>query len=268
MTGSDDSRADFAQPRVSSGDFSRLVGVPGTSIQTHGSDRRILDVHGTTVIALKYAGGVLNLGDRRATAANAVMYDRAEKIVALDDSTMMAISGSFGKSVEIARYLRHAFKYYLRTQLQPMSLDGKLQEVSRAIQGNLQMAIQGIGAFIPILSAFDADRAIGRVFAFDAMGARFETLDFAAAGSGSERIRGIFDYLVATKGPFGDRPLDEVLHDALIMLDIAADLDSATGGYSKILPTAKIASADGITDLEPGKLEEAVDAIQRGTAGV
>ncbi|MCC7230178.1 MAG: hypothetical protein IT203_07270, partial [Fimbriimonadaceae bacterium] len=42
------------------------------------------EVHGTTVLALKFDGGVLTLADRRATAGNLIMYDQAEKIFALD----------------------------------------------------------------------------------------------------------------------------------------------------------------------------------------
>src|SRR5687767_3393878 len=94
--------------------FADLVGFPGSlSLPTKG----IEDTHATTVLALKYDGGILNLGDRRATAANYVMYDRADKIMPLDDNTLVAISGSYARSIEIVRYLKHAFKYYARTQL-------------------------------------------------------------------------------------------------------------------------------------------------------
>src|SRR5437879_2721706 len=87
-----------------------------------------LDTHGTTVIAVKYDKGVLNVGDRRATANFAVMFDRAEKVIALDDYTLIAISGSFARSMEIVRFLKHTFKYFSRTYLQEMSLDGKVSE--------------------------------------------------------------------------------------------------------------------------------------------
>src|SRR5437660_9413398 len=83
------------------------------------------EVHGTTVIAVKYRDGVINVGDRRATANFAVMYDRAEKVLPIDDYTLLAISGSFARAMEVVRYLRHSFKYFERSQLQPMSLDRK-----------------------------------------------------------------------------------------------------------------------------------------------
>src|SRR5579871_6892269 len=76
----------------------------------------VIDTHGTTVIAVKYRDGVLNVGDRRATAAMSVMYDQAEKVVPLDDFTLIAVSGSFARAMEIIRYLKHSFKYYARTQ--------------------------------------------------------------------------------------------------------------------------------------------------------
>ena len=231
--------------------FAQLVGFPEClSAPTKGTK----DTHATTVLALKYDGGILNLGDRRATAANYVMYDRAEKIMPLDDTTLVAISGSYARSIEIVRYLKHAFKYYARTQLQDLSLEGKLQEVTRALSNNIPMTMEGIGVFVPLISTFDTSTGRFGIYFYDAMGARFESGEFGAAGSGSERIRGVFDYITRTKGLFEARPLDEVLVDGLIMLDIAAQLDAATGGFDRILPTATFLDATGAHDVAPETL--------------
>lgn len=70
--------------------------VDGVDAAAHGA----LEVHGTTVIAVKYDRGVINVGDRRATANFAVMYDRAEKVLPIDDYTLLAISGSFARAME------------------------------------------------------------------------------------------------------------------------------------------------------------------------
>jgi proteasome beta subunit len=227
----------------------------------HLNTGAVIDTHGTTVIAVKYRDGVLNVGDRRATAAMSIMYDRAEKVVPLDDYTLIAISGSFARGMEIIRYLKHSFKYYARTQLQEMSLDGKVSEVSRAIAGNLTSALQGIGAFIPVVSVYDPKTNEGRIFFYDGMGARFETAEFGAAGSGSERIRGAFEYILRTKGSFREMDLDTALRESLILLDIAADLDAATGGFSKVLPVAKAITRDGILDLPADRMREAVRSL-------
>lgn len=235
-----------------------MAQVPGGGVSNIG------DTHGTTVIAVKYRDGVLNVADRRATAGMGVMYDRAEKILALDDHTLIAISGSFAKAIEIGRFLRHSFKYYSRSQLQPMSLEGKLAEMTRAISNNLPMAMQGIGAFIPVLSAYDLEADEGRIFFYDGMGARFESSEFGAAGSGSSAIRGSFDYIVRTKKPFSEMDLQEALRETLILLDIAADLDSATGGYSKILPAAKALTRDGILSLDEEQMRDVLRQIDEG----
>jgi|GEM_PF-83152 proteasome beta subunit len=227
-----------------------------------------VDVHGTTVIAVKYKGGVLNVGDRRATAAFAVMYDRAEKVLALDDYTLIAISGSYAKAIEVVRYLRHAFKYFERSQLQRMSLDGKLSELARVIAANVPNLMNGIGAFIPVLSTYDLDRNEGRIFFYDGMGARFETAEYGAAGSGAERIRGCFEYVLRTKGPFHEMSFDEALYEALLLLEIAAELDTATGGSYKHLPLAKFIDAEGIQDVPEEKLRETLQRIGAGPATV
>lgn len=238
--------------------FAELVGFPGC---LKAPVAGVQEAHGTTVLALRYREGILNLADRRATSANYVMYDRAEKVFALDEYTLMAVSGSFARSVEIARYLRHAFKYYARNQLQELSLEGKLHEVSRALAGNLPVTMEGIGLFLPVVSAYDGNSGEFGIYFYDAMGARFESGAFGAAGSGAERIRGVFDYVVRTKGPFEQRNLEEVLREGLTMLDIASQLDAATGGLERIPPIARVLTKDGISDVGTDELLTAIKEI-------
>lgn len=218
-------------------------------------------VHGTTVLSLRYDQGVLVLADRRATMGNLVMYERADKVFPLDDTLVMAISGSFARSLEICRFLRHSLKYYRRMALHDMSLEGKLMEVSRALAGNLPAAMNGVGVFIPIVAAYDPAHERFEQFFFDGAGARFENGGYACAGSGSERIRGVFEYLSRTKGAWDARPLEEVLTDGLTMLDIAADLDSATGGFAKVLPSARILTREGNQPVSTEMLESAARAV-------
>lgn len=213
-----------------------------------------IDTHSTTVIAVKYKDGVINVADRRATAGYTVMYDQAEKVLPLDDHTLISISGSFAKSVEVVRFLRHTFKYFERSQLQPMSLDGKLMELQRVIANNMPAALQGIGAFIPVLSTFDTEAGTGRIYFYDAMGGQFETAEYGAAGSGSGPIRGAFEYILRTKGPFRDMDRVTALRETLTLLEIAADLDTATGGAYKHLPAAKYITADGIHDFSDDEI--------------
>ncbi len=243
-------------------EFRDLVGadgIPHFDVASAHDSR--FEVHGTTVMSLRFDQGVVTLSDRRATAGNLVMYDQAEKIMALDDSTVVAISGAFAKSVEVCRFLKHSFKYYRRTVLQEMSLEGKLSEISRALAGNAPMAMQGIGLFLPIVAAYDKKKDDFGVYFFDGAGARFQNGSYACAGSGSERIRGVFEYIARMKGRFETRPLDEVLLDGLQMLDIAADLDSATGGFNKTLPIIRVLDREGNHEIPEAQLRDMTQKV-------
>jgi proteasome beta subunit len=210
------------------------------------------------VIALKFDQGVLNVADRRATAASSILYDEAEKILVLDEHTLIAVAGSYAQAAEAARFLRHSFKYYARSQLQEMSLEGKLAEVSRLLSQSVPSVIQGIGGFLPIVSAYDRMKDQSRIFFYDVLGARFESREYGAAGSGAEKVRGAFEYIVRTRGPFHAVPLDDVLREALLLLDIAASLDPATAGLGGMLPMAKTITAEGVSDIP----EETLRALQ------
>jgi proteasome beta subunit len=98
-------------------------------------------------------------------------------------------------------------------------------------------------------------------------GARFETPEYGAAGSGSERIRGVFDYITKTRGPFSQRPLEEVLREAILLLDIAADLDAATGGIDKVLPTARYVNREGVFEVPEATIRDIVQSIRNGGNG-
>lgn len=245
-----------------------IVGAPKTFSELVGYTPRPYDAaqetHGTTVLALRYNEGALVFADRRATMGNLIMYDAAEKVFALDDHTVVAISGSFARSLEICRLLKHSFKYYRRTQLSPMSLEGKLQEVSRALAQNLGMAMNGIGVFLPILAAFDPKTDEFSVYFFDTAGARFENGAFATAGSGSQQIRGVFDYIAATKGPFEKRKLEDVLEDGLHMLKIAGDLDSATSGLANNPPIVRVLDREGNRPVDPDLLQKLLKRTLKG----
>ena len=98
------------------------------------------------------------------------------------------------------------------------------------------------------------------IFFYDAAGARFENLQYAAAGSGSVQIRGAFEYIVRTKGDFSQMTLETALAEALHLLEIAADLDSATGGAGKVLPLARTVTAAGVTEISDDAIRAALGA--------
>jgi proteasome beta subunit len=209
----------------------------------------------TTILAFKFAGGVLVAGDRRATSGNTVVYDRADKVLEIDRHSIMAIAGVPATAWEMARVLEHSFQFFRRTQLQEMSVDGKVRALSKLLRDNFGFAIQGIGMVVPIFATFDS---AARLYFYDAMGAQFEVTEYAATGSGSPAVRGILHY----ENHWGKKTLqklneDEAVTVALRALDTAAESDTATGGVDrsgKIFPIIKIVSAEGITTLPEKKI--------------
>ena len=228
----------------------------------HGADIEI--AHSTTVVAVLYRDGVMIAGDRRATAGTAVIYDRAEKVLQIDRHSVLAISGSPAIAYEIARILEHSFQYFRRSQLQELSLEGKLRMLSRLIRENLSMALQGIGGVIPIFALYDlnadSEKNGGKIFFYDALGAHFENVDFATTGSGSIWIRGVLRYL----SRFGETALHEMDQQQaattiLRLLDIASEYDAATSGYNakiEIFPTVKTVTRTGVDTISDDDLAE------------
>src|SRR6187200_526689 len=90
----------------------------------------------TTILAFKYRDGVLVAGDRRATAGNMVMYDRTDKVLEIDRHSVMAIAGVPATAWEMARVLEHSLQFFRRTQLQEMSVDGKVRALSKLLRDN------------------------------------------------------------------------------------------------------------------------------------
>ena len=105
--------------------------------------RSFTPTQATTILAFKFTGGVLVAGDRRATAGNTVVYDRADKVLEIDRHSIMAIAGVPATAWEMARVLEHSLQYFRRTQLQEMSVDGKVRALSKLLRDNFGFVMQG-----------------------------------------------------------------------------------------------------------------------------
>jgi proteasome beta subunit len=214
--------------------------------------------HGTTILSFKFADGVLVAGDRRATAGNTLVYDRADKVLEIDKHSLMAIAGVPATAWEMARVLEHSFQFYRRSQLQEMSLDGKVRALSKLLRDNLGAVLQGIGVVVPIFATYDRDAEVPRLYFYDAMGAQFEAADYAATGSGSPAVRAVLHY----ENTWGKRTLrklrgNEAVLLALRALETAASSDTATGGVDRradVFPIVKIISGAGIETLPEAKM--------------
>src|SRR5258705_1295049 len=231
----------------------------GPMSQKETRQHRLQPTDATMTLAFKFSGGVLVAGDRRATAGNTVVYDRADKVLEIDPNSIMAIAGVPATAWEMARVLEHSLQYFRRTQLQEMSVDGKVRALSKLLRDNFGFVMQGVGVVVPIFATYDGNSKPGaRLYFYDAMGAQFEAADYAATGSGSPAVRGILYY----ENTWGAKPLlklseQEAVSLALRALDTAAESDTATAGAGcsgNIYPVSQLVSREGITTLPESKI--------------
>ena len=198
-------------------------GTTGAQGSAHG-----LDIpHGTTVVALTFAGGVLIAGDCRATMGNMIAQRDMEKVFVTDAYSSVGIAGTAGIAVELVRLFTLDLEHYEKIEGVPLSLDGKVNKLSGMVRGNLGAAMQGLAA-IPLFVGFDVDAPdparAGRIVSFDVTGSRSEETAYTAIGSGSLFARSA---LKKRHDPDGD--LDTAVRAAVEALYDAADDDTATG---------------------------------------
>ncbi len=81
--------------------------------------------HATTCVALRYDGGVVMAGDRRATSGNLISHRTMEKVVEADRHSGVAIAGSAGPAMEMVKLFQLQLEHYEKVEGAPLSLEGK-----------------------------------------------------------------------------------------------------------------------------------------------
>ena len=256
---------------TASGDFFDLLLKNGYNWQSPLKNLPPFDkasmTHGTTVFAFHFKEGAIVAGDRRATAGNSIMYERCDKVIPLDDHSLMAIAGVPATAFEMARILSHNFEYYRRSQLQPLSTEGKIRALSRLLKENMGMALQGVGAVSPIFATYDTKTKKPYIGFYDILGAQFQILTHTATGSGSPAIRGILEHEnLWGKRPLAERDAREAAVLAIRLLQTAAQFDSATGQArpeDKIFPVVAYITDKGYTFVPENEMAELYQAAMR-----
>lgn len=224
--------------------------------------------HGTTIVALRYPGGVLIAGDRRATQGNMIASRDVQKVHIADDYAATGIAGTAAIAVEFARLYAVELEHYEKVEGVPLTFRGKVNRLATMVRGNLGAALQGFVA-LPLLVAFDVDAAdpvnAGRIVSFDAAGGwNIEEEGYQAVGSGSlfakSSIKKLYPQVTDA---------DTALKAAIEALYDAADDDSATGGpdlVRGIYPTAVLIEAAGAEEVTEARIAGlAREVIERRT---
>ena len=221
-----------------------------------GGDSAPQVTHGTTVVAIRYAEGVIMAGDRRATEGYSIAHRAIEKVFPADRHSGVAIAGAAGPAMEMVRLFQTNLEHYEKVEGAALSLEGKANQLSQMVRQNLPAAMQGF-VVVPIFAGFDLRRRLGRIFKYDVTGGRYEEADFHATGSGGRDAR------TAIKlGWKEDIDRAAAIELAIEGLYEAADEDTATGGPDPvrgIYPTVATITSDGFERV-PG--EEVAERFQ------
>ncbi len=227
--------------------FSDLLRRARPELDQGHSRQPVATAHGTTIVALRYADGVVMAGDRRATEGYSIASRAIDKVFPADGHSGVAIAGAAGPAVEMVRVFQTELEHYEKVEGVALSLEGKANQLGGMIRRNLPMAMQGL-AVVPIYAGYDLRRKVGRIFKYDLTGGRYEEADFHATGSGGRDAR--------TTIKLGYREgIDRAgaIQLAVESLWQAADEDAATGGPDVVrglYPTVATITAEGFERVD------------------
>lgn len=214
--------------------------------------------HGTTIVALTFAGGVLMAGDRRATMGSMIASRRIEKVFPADKFSVVGIAGTAGIAIDMVRLFQVELEHYEKIEGTLLSLEGKANRLGAMVRANLPMALQGLSV-VPLFAGIEPESPAGRLFSYDVTGGRYEECEHHSVGSGAVFARGALKKLWQP-----NLSATEAVSVAVEALIDAADDDSATAGpdlVRRLWPVTWRVTHDGTTRVEQEELAATVEAV-------
>jgi proteasome beta subunit len=251
-------------------DFAALLGRTDVPFRLPVEEHQLTIRHGTTVVALRSAGGVVMAGDRRATEGHAIAHRAMQKVFPADRFSAVAIAGAAGPAVEMVRLFQVQLEHYEKVEGVTLSLEGKANQLAQMVRQHLPMAMQGL-VVVPLFAGYDERRGTGRIFTYDVTGGHYEETDFQATGSGGRDAR-----TTIKLGYHDAMARDDAIDLAITALYEAADEDSATGGPDPvrgIYPLVATVESDGFVEVPDADVAARFGALvdshrlTRGTGG-
>jgi proteasome beta subunit len=224
--------------------------------------------HGTTIVTVECAGGVIMGGDRRATMGSLIAHREIEKVFGADEFSCVGIAGSAGLAIELVKLFQVELEHYEKIEGTLLSIEGKANRLATMIRGNLGLAMQGL-AVVPLFAGYDREHETGRIYSYDVTGGCYRERDHHCVGSGSLFARGALKKLW--------RPGLSVTEAATVVTEAlfdAADDDSATGGPDLergIWPLIAAVDAQGyrrLPDDEVAVMVRSVVAARRASSTI
>ena len=214
--------------------------------------------HGTTVVALRFAEGVIMAGDRRAVEGYAIADNRMNKVFPADEHSAVGIAGVAGQALELVRLFQTELEHYEKVEGEALSLEGKANRLAQLIRGSFPLVVQGL-VVVPLYAGYDVARSEGRIFRYDAIGGRYEETDYNATGSGGRDAKAS---LKKTWRADLDRPA--AVEAAVESLLDASEADTATGGPDPvrgIYPSVFVVTGEGVQEVPDDEIRLAFEAV-------
>jgi proteasome beta subunit len=160
--------------------------------------------------------------------------------------------------MEMIKLFQLQLEHYEKVEGQLLSLEGKANQLSMMVRGNLPAAMQGL-IVVPIFAGYDLQKGYGRLWDYDPTGGRYEEREFVATGSGSVHAGAVIKVGWRTS----------MSHDAAVRLALkslweAADSDSATGGPDTlrgIYPIVACITDKGWERIDDSTLSQLVEEL-------
>ncbi|EQD24578.1 MAG: hypothetical protein D084_Lepto4C00408G0003 [Leptospirillum sp. Group IV 'UBA BS'] len=220
--------------------------------------------HATTVLAVRYAGGVVMAGDRQASEGYQVSSRAISKVIPVDRFSCVAIAGAAGPAIDMARLFRVEIEHYEKLEGVMLTTDGKANKLAQMVREALPMAMQGL-VVVPLFAGYDVGRGAGRIYKYDPAGGRYEEDAYHANGSGGLFARNALKMLWK-EGLDRNRAIEA----ALRALYEAADEDLGTGGpdfVREIYPSVFTMDREGTIELPAAEValyyRNLVDSLKR-----
>lgn len=180
---------------------------------------------GTTLVAIKYRGGVVVGADSRTSVSGYVSHRFAHKIAPLTDHTVLLRSGSAADTQQIAESARMTFLHRrYRCGIVPT-----VSQVAHWIRSTVyEESTEGVVSLL--VAGFDPESLKSRIFSVSPSGALIEEKTFAVSGSGSTYVLGYLDHHVS-----GDLSENEAIELCQKAIELAIDRDGSSGGRFNII---------------------------------
>jgi proteasome beta subunit len=230
----------------------------GANLPAATGDASALSPHGTTVVALRYADGVVMAGDRRATEGYYIADSRMDKVFPTDEYSVVGIAGVAGQAIETVRLFQTELEHYEKVEGETLSLEGKANRLAQLLRASFPLIMQGL-VVVPIYAGYDIARDEGRIFRYDAIGGRYEEIDYNATGSGGRDAK-------ASLKKRWNRNLDKAgaIEAAVESLVDAGEADVATGGPDPtrgIFPSVFLVTSEGVNEVPVDEVRTAFEAV-------